>query len=633
MSEHEHHYEHGCCEFNNTYRELVLIGVALVLLIIGSIFQDGLHATPYKIGEYAVFLLAYGLSGWNVVISAIRNAVKGTFLDENFLMTIATVGAILLHQMPEAVGVMVFFKVGEFLQGLAVERSRRSIAAVLALRPKYANLKQGEFISKVSPDQVLVGDVIVIKPGEQIPLDGEIISGQSRVNTAALTGEAVPRQIGTGDPVLAGMVNQTGVLTVQVNKLINESAIAQVIKLVEQSSKLKSHTEKFITKFASYYTPVVVLAALAVAILPPVIWPDELFADWMRRALILLVISCPCGLVISIPLGYFGGVGGAAKRGIMVKGSTYLDSLAAIGTVVFDKTGTLTRGTFKVIGIYPQRGFSEEELLRLAALAEVHSGHPIAQSIIEAYGQSVDSLLLTDYEEIAGQGVRAGIDSQEVLVGNDRLLQGADIAVAPIQQVGTVVYLAVNKIYAGYMVIADELKADALAIVAELKAAGVDQVGLLSGDREPVVQDLAAKLGLDFYRAELLPEQKVAFMEELLLQTDKGKKIAFVGDGINDAPVIARADVGIAMGGLGSDAAVETADVVIMSDAPSKIAEAIHIGRKTRRIVWQNVVFALGVKGVFIVLGIAGVATMWGAVFADVGVALLAVLNAGRVLR
>lgn len=632
MSEHGHHHEHGAGELNTT-RELVLIGVALTLLAVGSIFRETLHATPHSVGEYIIFLLAYGISGWNVVASAVRNASMGTFFDENFLMTIATVGAFLLHEIPEAVGVMVFFKVGEFLQDLAVERSRRSIVAVLELRPKYANLKQGEVISKVSPDMIKIGDIIVIKPGEQVPLDGEIISGQSRVNTAALTGEAVPRQVGTGESVLAGMVNQTGVLMVRVTKPVGESAIARVIKLVEQSSSLKSHTEKFITKFAVYYTPVVVMAAVAVALLPPLFLSGEAFADWLRRALILLVISCPCGLVISIPLGYFGGVGGAAKRGIMVKGSTYLDSLAATRTVVFDKTGTLTQGVFKVTGIYPQGGFGVEELLRLTALAEVHSGHPIAQSIMEAYGQVVDSSLLTDYEEIAGYGVRAKIGSQEVFVGNERLLQRENVEVSLVQEAGTVIYLAVDKVYAGYMVIADELKADAPAIVARLKAAGVEQVGMLSGDRETVVQDVASKLGLDFYQAGLLPEQKVAFVEELLQRADNGKKIAFVGDGINDAPVIARADVGIAMGGLGSDAAVETADVVIMSDAPSKVAEAIRIGRKTRRIVWQNVVFALGVKGVFIALGIAGAATMWEAVFADVGVALLAVLNAGRILR
>ncbi len=632
MSGHEHNHEHGAGQLNTT-REIVLIGTALALLVVGSIFRDALHDTPYAIAEYVVFLLAYGISGWNVVFSAVRNASKGTFFDENFLMTIATVGAFLLHEMPEAVGVMVFFKVGEFLQDLAVERSRRSIVAVLELRPEYANLKQGDTISKVTPDTVKIGDVIIIKPGEQVPLDGEITSGQSRVNTAALTGESVPRQVGPGEVVLAGMVNQTGVLTVTVTKPVGESAIARVIQLVEQSSSLKSKTEKFITKFATYYTPVVVLAAVAVALLPPLIWPGEAFADWMRRALILLVISCPCGLVISIPLGYFGGVGGAAKRGIMVKGSTYLDSLAATRTVVFDKTGTLTQGVFKVTGIYPQTGFVEEELLRLTAFAEVHSSHPIAQSIMEAYGQSVDASSLADYEEIVGHGIRARIGTQEVLVGNERLLRRENITVEPVQEAGTVVYLAIDQVYAGYLVIADELKADAPSIVAGLKAAGVEQVGMLSGDRELVAQDVASKLGLDFYRAGLLPEQKVAFVEELLQRAENGKKIAFVGDGINDAPVIARADVGIAMGGLGSDAAVETADVVIMSDAPSKVAEAIQIGRKTRRIVRQNVVFALGVKGVFIALGIAGAATMWEAVFADVGVALLAVLNAGRVLR
>lgn len=632
MGGHEHNHDHSAGQLNTT-REIVLISVALALLIVGSIFRDTLHDTPYNVAEYAVFLAAYGISGWNVVISAIRNAGKGIFFDENFLMTIATVGAILLHEMPEAVGVMVFFKIGEFLQDLAVERSRRSIVAVLELRPEYANLKQGDTLNKVSPDKVKIGDVIIIKPGEQVPLDGEIISGQSRVNTSALTGESVPRQVSPGEIVLAGMVNQTGVLTVTVTKLVGESAIAKVIQLVEQSSSLKSRTEKFITKFAAYYTPVVVLAAVAVAVLPPFIWSGENFGDWLRRALILLVISCPCGLVISIPLGYFGGVGGAAKRGIMVKGSTYLDSLAATRTVVFDKTGTLTKGVFKVTGIYPQNGFAEEDLLRLTAQAEVHSNHPIAQSIMEAYGQALDASLLNEYEEIAGHGVRARIGMQQVLVGNERLLQRESIPVAPVQETGTVVYLAVDKVYAGHLVIADELKADAASVVADLKAAGVEQVGMLSGDREKVAQEVASVLGLDFYRAELLPEQKVAILEELLAQEKSGKNIAFVGDGINDAPVIARADVGIAMGGLGSDAAVETADVVIMSDAPSKVAEAILIGRKTRRIVWQNVIFALSVKGVFIALGIAGVATMWEAVFADVGVALLAVLNASRVLR
>ncbi|MEN6564879.1 MAG: heavy metal translocating P-type ATPase [Veillonellales bacterium] len=632
MSGHGHQHEHSTNEFNIT-RELVLIGVALALLAAGLIFRETLHATPYFAGEYAVFLLAYGISGWNVVASAVRNVGKGTFLDENFLMTVATAGAFLLQEMPEAVSVMVFFKVGEFLQDLAVERSRRSIVAVLELRPEYANLKQGETVNKVSPDTVQVGDVIIINPGEQVPLDGDIISGQSLVNTAALTGEPVPRQAGIGEPVLAGMVNQTGVLIVRVTKPVGESAIARVIQMVEQSSSLKSRTEKFITKFAAYYTPFVVLAAAGVALLPSLIWPGEAFADWLQRALILLVISCPCGLVISIPLGYFGGVGGAAKRGIMVKGSTYLDSLAATRTVVFDKTGTLTQGVFKVTGVYPQHDFSAEELLHLTALAEVHSSHPIAQSIREAYGQAVDSSLLTDYEEVAGYGVRAKVGSQTVLAGNERLLLRENIKVTPVEEAGTVVYLAIDNVYAGYLVIADELKEDALSVIPLLKLAGVRHVGMLSGDREPVVQTAAYKLGMDFYRAALLPEQKVRAVEELLQQAAKEEKIAFVGDGINDAPVIARADVGIAMGGLGSDAAVETADVVIMSDAPSKVAEAICIGRKTRRIVWQNVVFALGVKGVFIVLGIAGAATMWEAVFADVGVALLAVLNAGRILR
>lgn len=632
MSRHEHQHDHGTGEFNTT-RETLLIGAALALFALGLIFRDGLHNTPYSLGEYAVFLTAYAISGWNVVYAAVRNASRGTFFDENFLMTIATVGALFLHEMPEAVGVMIFFKVGEFLQEMAVARSRRSIVSLLELRPEYANVKEGETITKVSPEQVQVGDVIVIKPGEQVPLDGEILIGQSRVNTAALTGESVPRQVGIGEQILAGMVNQTGMLTAKVTKPFGESAISKVLKLVEEASSVKSRTEKFITKFAAYYTPFVVIAALAVAILPPLVWPGESFADWLRRALILLVISCPCGLVISIPLGYFGGVGGAAKRGIMVKGSTYLDILADVKTVVFDKTGTLTKGVFKVTGVYPQNGFSIEELLRLAALAEVHSNHPIAQSIREAYGSNVDTSLLTDYEEIAGHGVQVKVGQRQLLAGNERLFRRENIEIIPVQEAGTVVHLAVDRVYAGYLVIADELKADAPQVVTTLKAAGVRRVGMLSGDRESVVQDVARKLGLDFYRAALLPEQKVSVVEELLREAAKGEKTAFVGDGINDAPVIARADVGIAMGGLGSDAAVETADVVIMADMPSKVAEAIAVGRKTRRVVWQNVIFALSVKGLFIALGIAGTATMWEAVFADVGVALLAILNASRVLR
>lgn len=632
MSGHEHSHSHGSGEFNSK-REILLIIAALVLFGVGLIFQETLHATPNSFGEYAVFLLAYAVSGWNVVAAAVHNARHGTFFDENFLMTIATIGAFFLHEMPEAVGVMLFFKVGELLQELAVERSRRSIVSLLALRPAYANVKQGETICKVPPEDVQVGDVIVIKPGEQVPLDGEILNGQSLVNTAALTGESVPRQVGTGDTVLAGMVNQSGMLTVSVTKPAGESAIAKVIKLVEESSKVKSRTEKFITQFAAYYTPFVVVAALAVALLPPLMWPGETFADWFRRALILLVISCPCGLVISIPLGYFGGVGGAAKRGIMVKGSTYLDTLADVKTVVFDKTGTLTQGVFKVTGVYPQTDFSIDTLKYYAALAEIHSNHPIAQSIREAYGQTIDTALLTDYVEIAGHGVRVRAGQQEILAGNERLLKQANINLVPLQEAGTVVYLAVNKVYAGCLLIADELKEDALSVVPMLKMAGIRRVGLLSGDREPVVQAVAHKLGMDFYRAALLPEQKVLAVEELLHEAAKGEKTAFVGDGINDAPVIARADVGIAMGGLGSDAAVETADVVIMADLPSKVADAIRVGRKTRRIVWQNVVFALAVKGLFIALGIAGTATMWEAVFADVGVALLSIINASRVLR
>ena len=627
-----HDHSHGDGEFD-LKREGLLIGAVVVLFVLGSIFEKTLHNTPFSIAEYAVFISAYLLSGWGVLTSAGRNILKGQVFDENFLMTIATLGAIAIHQLPEAVGVMLFFKVGELFQETAVSRSKRSISSLLEIRPDSANLKTDNGIQTVSPEVVKVGDTILVKPGEKVPLDGEILDGNSQVNTSALTGESVPRTIGVGETVVAGMINQSGVLTIKVMKLFGESSIARILELVQNASSKKSQTQKFITRFAQRYTPVVVILSLAVAILPPLFIPGATHAQWVYRALVLLVISCPCGLVISIPLGYFGGIGGAAKRGILVKGSTFLDSLAEVKAVAFDKTGTLTKGVFKVTEIVSCNGFNQAELLKLAAEAELNSNHPIAKSIREAYGKPIDESNISNYTEIAAHGIQAKIENRLVLAGNDRLMHRENIAHDTCNVEGTVVHLAVERIYAGYITISDEPKPDAVQAIKSLKALGVENVVMLTGDSETVAKRVAQTLGVDSYQAELLPEDKVTAIEKLLREVGKKGKVAFVGDGINDAPVIARADVGMAMGGLGSDAAIETADVVIMTDAPSKVAEAMQVARKTHSIVWQNIIFALVVKAIFIVLGIFGLASMWEAVFADVGVALAAIFNATRVLK
>lgn len=627
-----HDHSHGGGEFS-LKREGLLIGVVIALFILGSVFEKPLHETPFSIAEYAVFMSAYLLSGWGVLTTAGRNILKGQVFDENFLMTIATLGAIAIHQLPEAVGVMLFFKIGETFQEAAVSNSRRSISALLEVRPDAANLKTPTGIQTVSPETVKVGDTIIVKPGEKVPLDGEILDGNSQVDTSALTGESVPRTVRAGETVLAGMINQSGVLTVNVTKLFGESSIARILDLVQNASSKKAETQKFITRFAQRYTPIVVFLSLAVAILPPLFIPGATRADWVYRALVLLVISCPCGLVISIPLGYFGGIGGAAKRGILVKGSTFLDSLAAVKAIAFDKTGTLTQGVFKVSEIVPSNGFTKDELLRLAAEAESNSNHPIAKSIREAYGQPIDESAITDYTEIAAHGIQAKVENREVLAGNDRLMHRENIDHDTCNVEGTVVHLAVDRHYAGYILIADEPKPDAIEAIRSLKAMGVENIMMLTGDSKAVAKRVAQTLGVDSFEAELLPEDKVAAIERLLQTVGKKGKVAFVGDGINDAPVIARADVGMAMGGLGSDAAIETADVVLMTDAPSKVAEAMQVARKTHAIVWQNIVFAMIIKAVFIVFGILGLATMWEAVFADVGVALLAILNATRVMK
>jgi Cd2+/Zn2+-exporting ATPase len=625
---HDHNHEH---EFN-LKREAFLVAVVLALFIFGRLFQEQLKQTPYSLGQYLVYLPAYLLAGSNVLTSAGVNLLKGRIFDENFLMTIATVGAIAIGRLPEAVGVMLFFRIGELFQESAVARSRRSISSLLEIRPDRANLKTEDGLLSVSPESLKLGQIIVVKPGERIPLDGQIIDGQSQVDTSALSGESMPRYVTLGEKVLAGMINQTGLLNIKVTNLYGDSSIARILDLVQNAGAKKAQTEKFITKFARRYTPIVVIISLLIALLPPLLLPGASYSQWAYRALILLVISCPCGLVISIPVGYFGGVGGAARRGILVKGSTFLDILANLKAVVFDKTGTLTQGVFQVSQIVPYNGFSEQYILKIAALVESNSNHPIAKSLLIAYNREIDENLVSDYKEIAGCGVQATLEGSVILAGNDRLLHRENILHDTCQVKGTVVHLAVDSIYAGYIVIEDKLKADSIKAIRDLKTHGIEQVIMLTGDSQAVAQKIAETLDLDSYQAELLPEEKSTAVETLLGKFGKNGKVAFVGDGINDAPVLARADVGIAMGAMGSDIAIETADVVLMSDSPSKVLEAIQIAQKTRNIVWQNIIFALAIKGIFIILGIFGLANMWEAVFADVGVALLAIFNATRAL-
>ncbi|MFA5656666.1 MAG: heavy metal translocating P-type ATPase [Dysgonamonadaceae bacterium] len=601
----------------------------ILLLLIGLIFEEELHDTPFHIAEYVVFVTAYLVVGWKVLAAAIKNIIRGQVFNEHFLMTIATLGAFAIHEMPEAVAVMLFYVVGELFQDIAVNRSRRSIKSLLEIKPDSANLKDNGGIIKVSPEDVNPGDEIVIRAGEKIPLDGLVTDGCSFVDTSALTGESVPRKIKPNDEVLAGMINQTGLITVKVTRIFGESSISKILEMVENATSKKAETEKFITTFAKYYTPVVVFGALLIAVMPPLLISGATFSDWIYRALVVLVISCPCALVISIPLGYFGGIGGASRRGILVKGSNFLDALTQVKTVVFDKTGTLTKGEFKVSEIVTSNGFDENTILEYAAYAEYNSNHPIAKSILESYNRDFDNSRIGKVEEIPGHGVKAYIDNKVVFAGNDKLLHKGNIEHEKCEIEGTVVHVVIDKKYAGYIVISDNLKDDSIVAIKRLNKKGIKTV-MLTGDNQFAAGTFARKLGIKEYYAGLLPENKVEHIERLL---NKYGKVAFVGDGINDAPVLTRADVGIAMGALGSDAAIETADVVLMTDSPSKVADAIDVAKRTRKIIWQNIVFALGVKAVFIVLGVFGIATMWEAVFGDMGVALIAVFNAMRVMR
>jgi Cd2+/Zn2+-exporting ATPase len=596
-----------------------------------ALFFAGMYLELPRPLDLAVFFAAYLLVGGEVVIRSLKNISRGQIFDENFLMSLATLGAFAIGEYAEGVAVMLFYQVGEAFQRLAVNRSRKSITALMDIRPDFANLKSGGEVRRVPPEEVGIGDHIVVRPGEKIPLDGVVLEGRSSLDTSALTGESLPRDVEPGSSVLSGSINKNGLLTVEVSKEFGESTVAKILDLVQNAGSKKAPLENFITKFARYYTPVVVFAALALAIVPPLTLPNASFADWINRALVFLVVSCPCALVVSIPLGFFGGIGGASRNGILIKGSNYLEALGNVGTVVFDKTGTLTKGVFKVTKILPA-GRSEEELLFYAAHAESNSSHPIAVSIRNAYGRQIDAEKISEYEEIAGQGVKVRVGNDVVLAGNDKLLNSAGGSYEKSSEPGTVVCLAVNSVFAGHLVIADELKPDSKRAVSDLKKVGVAKTVMLTGDSKAVGERIGKEAGIDAVYAELLPHQKVECLEELEKNKSKGK-IVFVGDGINDAPVLARSDIGVAMGGVGSDAAIEAADVVLMTDEPSKIADAIRIAKKTRSIVWQNIVFSLGVKGVILVLGALGAATMWEAVFGDVGVTLIAVLNSMRAMK
>ncbi|MBP1743077.1 MAG: hypothetical protein H6Q58_55 [Firmicutes bacterium] len=583
--------------------------------------------------ELTLFLASYIIVGGDVILRAVKGILRGQVFSEHFLMSVATIGAFFVGAYAEGVAVMIFYLVGELFQDMAVDHSRKSISSLMDIRPDYANLKEGMELKRVSPEEVRVGDIIVIKPGEKIPLDGRVVDGYSTVDTSALTGESVPRDLEPGKEALSGFVNKNGVLTVEVTKEFGESTVSKILDLVQNASSRKAPTENFITKFARYYTPVVVFGALALAVIPTLVIPGAAFSDWLYRALVFLVVSCPCALVISVPLGFFGGIGGASKRGILVKGSNFLEALNDVEAVVFDKTGTLTEGVFEVTAVNSGHGFDEEELIRYAAYAESYSNHPIASSIAAAYSGDVDKAKITKHQEIPGQGVKVRIDGKEVLTGNARLMAIEGIEYGDAEEFGTVVHVAIDRIYAGNIVISDKVKGDAGVAIRELKALGIGKTVMLTGDLKAVGEKIGNQLGIDEVYSELLPVDKVEKIESMEIKKSGKGKIVFVGDGINDAPVLARSDIGIAMGGLGSDAAIEAADIVIMTDEPSKVATAIKIARKTRGIVIQNIVFALGIKAVFLILGAFGVATMWEAVFADMGVAIIAIFNAMRVLN
>ena len=621
---HEHGHEHGGA--NKGKKLMIRVATAVALLALGLVSKANLGETHWA--TIVVFIAAYLVAGYDVLWRAICNIRRGEVFDENFLMTVASVGAMCVAEYAEGVAVMVLYQIGEYFQDKAVDKSRESITKLMDIRPDYANLVDGNDSRRVSPEQVRVGDIILVKPGEKIPLDGVVIEGNSSLNTTALTGESLPRDVKEGDQVLSGCVNLSGVMKVKVTVGYGESTVAKILALVESSGDAKAKTERFITKFSRIYTPAVCFFALALAIIPSLF--DGNWTNWIYTALTFLVISCPCALVISVPLTFFSGIGGASKKGILIKGATYLETLAGLDTVVFDKTGTLTKGTFSVTGVHPAKGVTKDELLDAAAHAEAFSDHPIAISIKEALGRAVDMNRVSDASEAAGHGVQAKVDGQQVYAGNARLMESIGVKAAEPAEIGTVVHVARGGQYLGALVISDVIKENSASAMEALKSAGVKRLVMLTGDRQEVAADIAKKVGLTDYRAELLPEDKVSALEGLL---GDGHTVAFTGDGINDAPVLRRADIGIAMGGVGADAAIEAADIVLMDDDPAKIAQGVRHARRTMRIVHQNIIFALAVKLLVMVLGICGFANMWLAVFADVGVAMLAILNAMRAMK
>ncbi|MDF2523586.1 MAG: cadA: cadmium, zinc and cobalt-transporting ATPase [Clostridiales bacterium] len=608
--------------------------IKLIKLVVGAVVFAFAYFVNLNINlQLSLYLVSYLLIGGDILLRAVKNIIKGQVFDENFLMSLATVGAFAIGEYPEGVSVMLFYQVGELFQDMAVDNSRKSIQSLLDIRPDFANLKIEEEIRRVSPEMVNVGDVIIVKPGEKIPLDGIVTDGNSMLDTSALTGESVPRKVKTGDSILSGTINTSGLLTIEVTKEFGESTVSKILELVQNANSRKSPTENFITKFARYYTPAVVIAAAGLGLIPPLLIDGATFATWINRALVFLVVSCPCALVISIPLSFFGGIGAASRKGILVKGGNYLEALNSVDTIVFDKTGTLTKGVFKVTGIYPEHGITREQLLEYAACAESYSNHPIATSIMKEYRGDVIKSRIKDYEELPGFGVKADVEGAIIQAGNSKLMEQEKIDYKKVDAAGSIVHIAIGNRYAGYIVISDELKDDTLLAIKRLREIGVKKLVMLTGDTEFVGRKIGNEIGMDEVYAELLPHQKVEKLELIDKNKPLGSKLIFVGDGINDAPVLARADIGIAMGGLGSDAAIEAADVVLMTDEPSKIVTALEIARKTRTIVLQNIVFALAIKGLVLLLGAIGFASMWEAVFADVGVALLAVLNAMRVMK
>ena len=621
----EHHHEH-CHDSENPKMKLVRVGIALAILVTCIAFHiEGITGL-------ALFVFAYLLAGGDVLYTALKNILKGEVFDENFLMSVATIGAFAIKEYPEAVMVMILYQIGEYFQHKAVEKSRRSIKQLMDIRPDYANVEKDGKLVKVNPIEVKKGDIIAVKTGEKIPLDGTVIEGEALVDTSALTGESVPISVRPQDNVLSGCINTNGFLKISVSKEFGESTVSKILELVEHAASKKAKTENFITKFARYYTPIVVLGAVLLAILPPLVIDGAQFSTWLSRALTFLVISCPCALVISVPLSFFAGIGGASKCGILIKGSSYLEILSNVETVVFDKTGTLTKGVFEVNKVLPAENVQDDELLYYSAMAEAYSSHPIAVALRKACKKDFDYSSVSNIKEIAGNGVQAFVNGEEILVGNASLLEKFNVKFTKVEESGTIVYVAKDKQYLGCIVISDEIKADAAKTIQELKKT-VNNIVMLTGDSASAAIDVAKKLGISSVYSELLPAQKVEKTEDLIAKKEKNKSVVFVGDGINDAPVLTLADVGIAMGALGSDAAIEAADIVIMDDKPSKVATSIKIAQKTMGIVRQNIVFAIGVKLLFLAFGALGFVTMWGAVFADVGVAFIAILNALRALH